>query len=85
MSQGLTGQYPQFHDPGDALDHVAEKRLLEKTACFDPEADEINKLLRHVVGLIFVLGLVLKKFLIYLIKHATYRYMEKPVWIVDFK
>ena len=50
MSQGLTGQYPQFHDPGDALDHVAEKRLLEKTACFDPEADEINKLLRHVVS-----------------------------------
>lgn len=49
MTTELTGQQTFLH-PVDAINHVADNQLLEKMACYNPEPEQVNKLLKHVVS-----------------------------------
>ena len=48
MTTELTGEQSFLH-PVDAINHMSDNQLLEKMACYNPEPEQVNKLLKHVV------------------------------------
>ena len=44
-----TGSFEEFLDPGQALEAIHDRKVLERSSCIDPEANNITTLLRTIV------------------------------------
>ena len=42
----------QWDNPKDCITYMLDTHILEKDSCYDPEADDINTILSHVVYII---------------------------------
>lgn len=58
MSQQLSGVEKTFDSPLDAVNHIVDNLLLEKTTCFDVDLNSVGQMLRNVVC---VKGILLKE------------------------
>lgn len=61
MSQQLSGVEKTFDCPLDAVNHVVDNLLLEKTTCFDVDLNSVGQMLRNVVLLHFPMCFVLRE------------------------
>ena len=50
MTTELAGPDRSFTHPAEALNFLGEQHLLDSTSCYDPDTEDITKLLRHQVG-----------------------------------
>lgn len=50
MTDEVVPREERFASPVDALTVLNEARILDKASCYDPDSEEISKILKHAVG-----------------------------------
>ena len=51
LVNGLPGSGKEFHNAQDAIDYMYDAHLLEKNSCYDPESEDITRLLKYIVSI----------------------------------
>ena len=50
MTDEVVPREDRFSNPVDALTVLNEARILDKATCYDPDSEDISKLLKHAVS-----------------------------------
>ncbi len=60
MSNEMVDISERFQDPIHGLNFLEDKKILDKSTCYDPDPEKINKILKHAVSKKYLLGAIQK-------------------------